>query len=215
MTDTTTEPTTDAAVPAADTAAVDAVATAEEATVLGSAAPVDAEAPADVADAPVIPEAYELVMPEGVGLDAELLAEATPVFKEIGLTNETASKLMPFAARLIEKTAATTQQKIVEAGDAQRKAWLDAAKAAGDIGGGNWGKTIGTAAKGLDAMGFVAGSPFRQFLEETGMGNHPDMIRIAAKLGELTGEDGSFARADAGAPVDALSELYPNNRRSK
>lgn len=150
-----------------------------------------------------------------MALDAELLGEATPIFKEIGLTNETANKLMPFAAKLVENTSKATLDQMAEAGAAQRKSWLDDAKGAADIGGPKWDATLATAAKGLDAMGFVAGSPFRQFLTETGIGNHADMIRIAAKLGELAGEDSTFARADAGAPADALTEMYPNNRRSK
>src|SRR3546814_17813258 len=68
------------------------------------------------------------------------------------------------------------------------------AKAAEDIGGGKWDESVHKAAKGLDALGYAEGSDFRKILNETGFGNHPDMIRIAAKLGELVGEDGEFVR---------------------
>lgn len=218
MTDTTTETTTNT--PAADAPAVQVDAVAEEATALGG--PVEEggvsaveDAADDATDAPVIPEAYELTLPEGMALDADLLGEATPVFKEIGLTNEAANKLMPFAAKLLEKSRTSFETQMLEAGSAQRKAWLDEAKSAEDIGGPKWDATLGVAAKGLDAMGFKAGTQFRALLNDSGLGNHPDMIRAFAKLGELAGEEGDFARADAGAPVDALSEMYPNNRRSK
>lgn len=219
MTDTTTETTTNTPAPDAPAVQVDAV--AEEATALGG--PVEeggvsaVEDAADKAatDAPVIPEAYELTLPEGMALDADLLGEVTPVFKEIGLTNEAANKLMPFAAKLLEKSRTPFETQMLEAISAQRKAWLDEAKSAEDIGGPKWDATLGVAAKGLDAMGFKAGTQFRALLNDSGLGNHPDMIRAFAKLGELAGEEGDFARADAGAPVDALSEMYPNNRRSK
>ncbi len=223
MTDMTDSTTTDTTVAATDAAAADVVgadasqAADDSGTALGDADTADdADTGADeVADAPVIPDAYELTLPEGMALDADLLGEATPIFKEIGLTNDSANKLMPFAAKLVENTVASTQQAMADAGAAQRKTWLDEAKGADDIGGPKWEATLATAAKGLDAMGFTAGTPFRKFLTETGIGNHADMIRIAAKLGELAGEDNQFARADAGAPVDALAEMYPNNRRSK
>lgn len=225
MTDTTDSTTTDT--PAADAPATDAVqAVADDTTALGG--PVEegdtpaaeevadkVDDAADAADAPVIPETYDLTLPEGMALDADLLGEATPVFKEIGLTNEAANKLMPFAAKLLEKSRTSFETQMAEAGAAQRKTWLDEAKAAEDIGGAKWDATIGVAAKGLDAMGFKAGTPFRALLNDSGLGNHPDMIRAFAKLGELAGEEGDFARADAGAPGDALSEMYPNNRRSK
>lgn len=202
--------------PAADPAPTADLAPAadDDSTALGGAAPADDGVPGEPApEAVVIPEAYELTAPEGMNLDAELLAEATPVFKEIGLSNEAANKIMPFAGKLVEKTAAAIEAKMVEGAAAQRKAWLDDAKAAEDIGGSKWDATLHTAAKGLDALGYKEGSDFRKLLTETGLGNHPDMIRIAAKLGALVGEDGAFVTADAGAKVDVPLEkrLYPND----
>lgn len=194
----------------ATAAVVEPAADDDGATALGGAP--EADAAAEVVEAPDIPEAYELTMPEGLSVDADLLAEATPVFKELGLTNETASKLMPFAGKLIEKASEATMAQLAESGAAQRKAWLDEAKASEDIGGGKWDATIGAAAKGLDALGYKTGTPFRAFLNESGIGNHPDMIRIAAKLGELVSEDGEFVRADAGAPaLPTWKRLYPND----
>ncbi|MGA1851285.1 hypothetical protein VH570_10685 [Sphingobium sp. HT1-2] len=184
--------------------------------------PADPAAPpADPADpnappAHVIPEAYELTAPEGMTIDADLLTEATPIFKEAGLSNDQAQAILPAAKSLVEKTQQATVQNLIDAGNQQRKAWLDAAKADDKIGGANWDASLHSAGRALDALGHAEGSEFRTALNETGFGNHPEMIRIFARIGEMVGEDGDFVRADAGAKVvDTLTSMYPNNRRGK
>lgn len=200
--------TPEAAPPAADPAPPVDVA---DDTALGGKVEEVVEAP--VADAPVIPEAYELAAPEGTTLDPDIVAEATPIFKELGLTNDAANKLMPVAGKFAAKIVEGVENNLIAAQAAQRKSWLDDAKAAEDIGGAKWDATLHTASKGLDALGYKEGTDFRKLLNETGLGNHPDVIRIAAKLGEMVSEDGEFVRADAGAKVDVPLEkrLYPND----
>lgn len=167
------------------------------------------------------PEAYDLTT-EGVDLDPEMIAEAEPILRELNLTNDQAKKFVPVAAKLMDRAVDATVNDIVAKGNAQRKEWLDSAKAADDIGGAKWDATMHLAAKGLDALGFVKADkdknveahPFRLALEATGFGNHPDMIRMAAKLGELVSEDGDFVRADASSPAakgDVAKRLYPND----
>lgn len=167
------------------------------------------------------PEAYDLTT-EGVELDPEMVAEAEPILRELNLSNDAAKKFVPIAAKMMDRAVEATVNDIVAKGNAQRKAWLDEAKGADDIGGAKWDATMHMAAKGLDALGFVKADkdknveahPFRLALESTGFGNHPDMIRMAAKLGELVSEDGDFVRADASAPGakdDVAKRLYPND----
>lgn len=167
------------------------------------------------------PEAYDLSI-EGVELDPEMVAEAEPILRELNLSNEAAKKFVPIAAKMMDRAVEATVNDIVAKGNAQRKEWLDSAKAAEDIGGAKWDATMHMAAKGLDALGFVKADkdknveahPFRLALEATGFGNHPDMIRMAAKLGELVSEDGDFVRADASSPAakdDVAKRLYPND----
>lgn len=189
-------------------------ATAEAETSLLGGDVKDEPAAEEVA-APVVPETYDLSL-EGVELDAALVEEATPIFKELGLTNDQANALLPLAPKLMAQAQEATMQRLIEAGAQQRQQWLEATKADPDIGGAKMEETTHLAAKGLDAIGFVEGHPFRKALTESGFGNHPDMIRMARRLGELVGEDGDFVRAGAGSTTtDPLNELYPNNRRSK
>lgn len=197
----------EAAAPAAETAA------APEGTVLGGEEAVEAPAVEAAVEAPAgPPEKYELVM-EGVTLDEGLVAEAEPIFRELGLSNEQANALLPLAPKLMEKAQEASIQAMIDAGAQQRKGWLDAFHADPDIGGAKREETEHLAAKGLDALGFAKGHPFRAALNETGFGNHPDMIRAFRRVGEMVGEDGLFARENTGdrKEVPAWKALYPND----
>lgn len=179
----------------------------------GAAAAADETAPEHV-----VPEKYELSV-EGVELDATAIEAATPVFKELNLSNEQAGKLMPVAAQFRDRVATETRdatlQELVDGHSKQKADWAAAAKADPEIGGGNLEQTLHLAGKALDHFGFEAGSDFRTLLTETGFGNHPDMVRMMRGIGEMISEDG-FPRSGAGqGKSDPLSELYPNNRRSK
>lgn len=212
------EPGVDAApadAPAADPAP-DAGDDADESALGGKAKEPEAAEPAEP-DAPLVPEAYDLTAPEGMTIDPALLEEATPIFKEIGLSNEAANKVLPLAQSLMTKTHEAAVQSMIDAGAQQRKAWLDEAKADPEIGGGKWDATLHSAAKALDALGYPEGSPFRAALTETGFGNHPEMIRAMAKVGAMVGEDGDFVRADAAVQVKRSREeiLYPNDARKE
>ena len=160
-----------------------------------------------------VPEAYELEVPGGFTIDSAALAAATPVFKELGLSNEQANKLMPVAAQFAAGLSDKLNAQILSQVRADRKAWLDTAMADREIGGANWKQTLAKGAFALDNLGFPKGSPFRVLLDESGLGNHPEMIRAWAKVGRAIGEDGDFVRG-AGNPHsrrDTAETLYPND----
>ena len=188
--------------PAAAPVAAPAPGTEGQTALGGATATTEGEKPAGEAEAAaaVVPEAYELAMPEGIPLDAAALETATPVFKELGLTNEQANKLVPVAMKYAESIAKGVNDQVQTQIAAERKSWLDTAKADPEIGGPNWDKTMSGAAAALDRFGFKEGSPFRQLLNDSGLGNHPDMIRAWSRVNAATGE-GSFVRGDGSAAV--------------
>ena len=148
----------------------------------------------DKGDAPAEPpEKYELTPPEGFEVNDELLAEADPVFREIGLSNEAANKLMPLVGKVAERIVSAQN----DAFQAQATDWAKEAKADAEIGGRNWAETENLVAKALDRFGAPEGSPFRQLLNESKLGNHPEMIRMFRKVGAAIGEGGDFTRGDA------------------
>lgn len=174
-----------------------------------------------------IPENYELKVTvkdaEGkdaeIEIDTELLAEATPVLKEVGLSNEAANKLAPFVVKAQERFA----QRQADEFATVKADWAKAAQSDPEIGGQNWKASTSLAAKALDHFvgpvstkdeaGNDVPNEFRTLLNESGLGNHPSMIRAFRKIGEALAEDGNFARGDrAIQPKKSQAEiLYPED----
>lgn len=208
----TTEATTDVAASVATDGAAEVTAQADDATVLGGAVEAKADDAAPAEEVTGAPDAYELAAPEGFTITPEAKELAEPVFRDLNLSNDQANKLMPVAAKFADQIKTGIEQQMLQAVTAQRKAWLDDAKADADIGGGKWDESMVAAGKALDAAGYPAGSNFRNFLNETGLGNHPDMIKWAVSVGRLVSEDG-FERGDAASKVSIPTEkrMYPND----
>jgi hypothetical protein len=160
-----------------------------------------------------IPDQYQLTAPEGLSLDPVAIELATPVFRELGLSNEQANKLMPVAGQFAQGLIERHQRQFLGQVQAERKAWLDSARNDPEIGGQQWATSIGTAAKALDALGFGKGSAFRALLDESGLGNHPEMIRAFQRVGKAIGEDG-FERSSGihHSKRDRAETLYPEDQ---
>jgi hypothetical protein len=159
----------------------------------------DGDKPADNAALFGAPEGdYEVALPEGQVLDAEALAAVTPLFKELGLSNEGAGKLVAaYAETVLPRVAQQVMDGVNADVAAQQKAWADETRAAvtANEENGFAGKPLrevqSIAAKAIDKL---AGPEFRGFLDETGMGNHPAMMRLLFNAGRAISEDMSFER---------------------
>jgi hypothetical protein len=170
------------------------------------AAPTEGE---ESGEAAATPEKYELTAPEGFTLDQEAVDTATPVFKELGLTNEQAQKLMPVAADFAKRIGDRLTGDLLGKVSEERKAWLETSRSDQEIGGANWDQSLTVAAKAMDQLGFVKGSPLRNILDESGLGNHPEMIRAFVRVGKAIGEDANFVRPEHNASVKRTdAELF-------
>lgn len=137
------------------------------------------------------PQPYaDLTPPEGFeALDTDALAAATPLMRKFGVADDQAQDFINEAAPVIKgmlEKAAAAGAAAQEAQQNQIRAdWANELKADKDFGGANYEKTVARAAAGLDK--FFA-PEFREFLNATGLGNHPEMVRGFAKIGEHFGE---------------------------
>lgn len=183
--------------------------------------PKDGKPTESEGDKPEVPESYEaFTMPEGVELDQAALERATPLLKELQLTQESAQKAVNhFATELqtgiTEGVKATVEnpeflQNVMKGIDDARDAeWITALKADPDLGGAKLDETKRLALKGVDKFGSPA---LTKALTETRLGNHPELIRMFAKLGALVKEDGGGnPPAAGGTEVPLAKRLYPNN----
>ncbi len=169
----------------------------------------DKTKPADGDPADKVPEdgKYALTMPDGVEVDQALLDALSPDFKELGLTQKQAHSLA-------DKFIAAQTKKGEEAQANWSKTltgWVDQAKADPEIGGANWDGTVKAATQ---VVGRFGNDAFREYLNASGAGNHPEMIRFMAKVGAVIGEDRPANPANPGKAVarDTAAILYPDDQ---
>lgn len=156
---------------------------------------------------------YELTgLPEGTVIDTETLAVVAPIAKELGLSNEGLSKLAaPFAEKIVPHIADQVTQQILASHAATTKGWADetieAVKTDPAFAGKPLPEVQQVAAKALDRFG---GTEFRQYLADTGLGNHPAMVKAMFLAGSAIAEDTTFERGNnAPAPKTREEKFYP------
>jgi len=159
-------------------------------------------------DADKVPEDgnYTLTMPEGVPLDEELFKALSPSFKEIGLTQGQAQKLVD--GYIKAETARMGSQS--EAFGEIQESWVKEAKNDKEIGGDKWDETLMHAKR---AVGQFSTPALLDYLNVSGAGNHPEMIRLMAKVGAMIGEDNPAqgGAGEAAKPTDAAYILFPKD----
>ena len=145
---------------------------------------------------PAAPEKYEFTPPEGQELDANALAVFEPIAKELGLSQEQAQKLVDIYPQI--------QQQQAEAWSKQVSDWGEQVKADKEIGGDKFNASVGAAQRALDQFG---NPELREYLNASGLGNHPALVRFCAKVGKAMAED-SFVVPNQGGQRSAADILY-------
>lgn len=152
---------------------------------------------------PNAPEKYEaFVAPEGVNLDAEVTSAFEAVAKELDLPQDKAQTIITKLSPVLKARG--------EAATAQvRSDMLAALKGDKDIGGEKFQSTV-DAAKAAIEVHFTPG--FKKFLDDTGLGNHPEMARGLSKIGAKLIADGWVpANKETAKDGDARS-FFPNSQ---
>lgn len=144
----------------------------------------------------VVPEAYEYTLPEGMVLDQGMADSVAPVFKELGLTNEQANKLVGVYAKQVAESSAAQEKAAVERYEAQIKSWQEQLKSDKDFGGDKMAENI---------------AAVRQFIDKTVPAELKDML-----LGPVNEQDysktGFFNREDMGNNPPLLKYLLHLSR---
>lgn len=137
------------------------------------------------------PEKYEFKAGEGVELDAEALKDFEPVARELNLTNEQAQKLVDAYPKIL----AGVQQRQAEAWQKQTEGWAETVKADKEIGGDKLTANLSAAQRALDQFGTPE---LKEYLNATGLGNHPDLVKTFVKIGKAMSEDGMVTGKESG-----------------
>lgn len=221
-----------AAAPAASTSATPAAPAAAAAAPAAAAAAVEG-APAGVggesAEAPKVegaaegeaqaapqgaPESYaDFIIPEGVSIDAELGGSLKDLAKELNLTQEQAQRVMDLGVKQAQGLSTSLADTVATA----KATWAQETMADADIGGEKLQASVTSAQRALNTFGTPA---LKQLLDQTGLGNHPEVIRAFAKAGAAISEDtllppnpgdGGAGKADTTTFAGKAQKLYGNH----
>ena len=200
----TTETTTvdTAAAPApAQTAAITA-AVAAPATTTPAAETTSTETTTAVEATPAAqgaPEKYEFRPTKGIELSAETLEGFATEAKALNLPQDKAQALLDSIAPQLAKQQADTFKATIQG-------WHDASKADKEIGGDKLPENLAHAQRAAETY-FSA--DFNKLLRDSGLGNHPEMVRGLAEIGRTLASD-TFVPGGSGldATSSAASKLY-------
>ena len=150
------------------------------------------------------PEKYEFKPFEGAMLDSEVVSAYSEAARELNLTQEAAQKML-------DRIAPVLQQRTAEQVTSISNEWANMARSDKEFGGEKLSENLSVAKKALDAFG---GPELVSLLNESGLGNHPELIRFFYRAGKAISED-RFVTGSSGAGKgvgikDFASVLYSN-----
>lgn len=149
------------------------------------------------------PESYAFVAPEGREYNPEVITAFSDVMRDLNLPQDKAQAALDKLAPVLEAQHAQMLDKL-------RTEWATSAKADKEYGGDKFDENLGIAKSALDKFGTPA---LTEFLNESGLGNHPEVLRLMTRIGKAISQDtiitGNAAPAQA---KGAAQTLYPDQK---
>ena len=139
------------------------------------------------------PENYEFnskVADAPQELDSEVLNAFGDVAKELNLPQEDAQKVLDKVAPVIQERQAKMLEQV-------RADWASESQSDEEFGGEALTENLNVAKQALDAFGTDA---FKSLLQETGFGNHPEIIRFMYRAGKAISEDSYVGNSQGANP---------------
>jgi hypothetical protein len=122
------------------------------------------------------PEKFELKLPEGSQLDQAWIEKIAASSKARGLSQEQAQAELNERSEMLSGFQQTQKEALAK----QSNAWFEEVKTDKELGGDNLNKTVEVA---QHAVNTFFGPKVKQFLDDSGFGNHPDLVRAFYKIG--------------------------------
>lgn len=170
-------------------------------------ASVIAAAPA--ADAAVTPAEvdYELVLPEGIEAEHVKFDDFKAFAKDLGLDPVTDKEKVQ---KLFDKSIAVERNFHTSLADKNKEiidGWIAEAKADKDIGGDKFDENRALGKEALQKFGTPG---LTEFLDASGLGNHPEILRFAHNVAKATKNDNTIVTGGAPAQKGGVHSMYDN-----
>jgi hypothetical protein len=150
-----------------------------------------------------VPEKYDFKFEDGVQVDGEAVGEFEGIAKELGLKQDQAQKVADLGAKMAQKWQAQQVEQIQKV----QSEWANQARTDKEFGGDTLGQNLSVAKQALDTF---ATPELKQLLNESGLGNHPEVIRVFYRVGKSVSEDRFVSGSKASSAADPAKRLFPN-----
>lgn len=142
----------------------------------------------------------DLSFPQDVEIDMEAVEKFKPLMAQIGISGENAQKIVDLAVEMHQRAKNGSRQKDEDS----MAAWSEAARTDTEFGGAAFARSVAEAQK---AMRHFASPAFVEMLDSTGLGNHPEMIRLFCKIAKGISEDRFVGSRGGGASGKSLADI--------
>lgn len=169
----------------------------------------DAEAPKPIEEKKPEAKPLELKLPEGSHLTAKDVEKVVARSKELNLTPEQAQAELNRESELVKSFVEGEKQKFAK----EVTAWVDEAKKDPEIGGEKFAQSAEAAKRVVNRFGTEA---FKKALNESGLGNHPELVRVFVRIGKaMTDDQLVLPSGNPTAPRSAAEVLYGEPTKEK
>jgi len=124
----------------------------------------------------------DLKLPEGLQLPKDSVEKIASYAREQGFSKDKAQELLNLKADMVNDMIAAQQESYSKT----REEWVSQVKNDQEIGGNNFKQSIDHAQRALKQF---ASDEFIKTLNETGYGDHPEVVRVFARIGKMIGND--------------------------
>ena len=143
----------------------------------------------------------EINFPENFSVDEAQEKAFRDIAENLGMDSESAQSLVDLYVKSLEDNA--------QAGLDLIEGWKAELKSDPDFGGEKTESTLANAARAMDKLlGPEDSKRLRQDADAIGFGNHPSLVRLLSKAGELLSEDTIEAPSQGQPAVTGLEKLY-------
>lgn len=149
------------------------------------------------------PPALELKLPEDMQFEPASIEAFKAIASEAKLAPEVAQKIVDGHVAALKASA----EKANALFEAEQKAWQESLKADAEIGGEHFEANVSHAKRAVAKFG---GSELAGLLRESGLGNHPLLVKAFVKIGKAMSEDSvaGSRSSPSTAAGDPLVSLY-------
>ena len=148
------------------------------------------------------PEKYELELPKESVLQKEHLEKIESFAKEQGFSQEQAQAQVERDNQLIVEAREEAKAELARLAD---DVWPKEAKDDKEIGGDNFKESAELAKRVFKRYG---SEKLRDILNDTGYGNHPELLRFAVKIGKSMAEDKFVAGSSSQSGEKDIAEVF-------